>query len=200
MIKKILNQSVAAVLIAFVLLLFAGGTVAAESLPPVTNLSHFFIFPSEVKDNWFSKQVLNDPERGRSAFMFNRKTIVDEAGVRVSPSVSFIFELVPTPSDENKADFVVAYSVNARTRMTIPFKIDKVYAWADGLFSWQYAIGYKVRYNDDRLEHTVYWVHGLFVDNGRTYGVQVIMDSTTSVLPAVEPEFMAMLANIGSGQ
>lgn len=177
--------------------------VSAETSQDFTNLSSFFSLPPGLAENWSLVPIPANLPSGRSAFMYSRKKIIDNDGVSVSPKATFIFEQVPPiPANldaETLSNYVIFYSMNVRTRWTIPTKIDKVYGYGDNIFSWKKAIGYKARYNDG-IEHTILLVHGLFDDNGRTYGVQVIMDSTTSVFPKVESEFTAMLAHIGVGQ
>lgn len=179
------------------------GTASAESPQPFNNLTSFFSFPPALAGKWSLIQLPSDLRSGRGGFMYSRKAIVDNAGVSVSPKVAFIFEQVPPIPDALDAatvsDYVILYSLNVRTRWTIPTTIDKVYSPGDNLFPWKKAIGYKAHYNDN-MEHTIFLVHGLVNDNGKTYGVQVIMDSTSSVFPEVETEFIAMLAQIGGGQ
>ena len=195
MVKRIFHSYVTVIVVASILLLVTGSTALAESRQPFTNFSRFFSFPPEVKDNWSTRQVVNQPERGLSAYIFGRKTIIDEAGDKISPSVSFIFETV----DNNLG--AVEYSAQSRAKMTIPFYLDEVYTAADKLFSWKKAIGYKAHLMDrGGKEYTLYIVYGIFVDNGRTYGAQVIMECKNSVFSEVEPEYKAMLANIGGGQ
>lgn len=199
--KRIASVSTLAVTI--LLLLTTTGVVSAETPQPFTNHSGFFSFPLALTENWSLSKLPTDPRSGLGGFMYSRKAIVDNAGERISPKAAFIFELVPPiPANLDAAtlsDYVILYSMDVRKRWTIPTTIDKVYSFSDNLFPWKKAVGYKARYNDG-MEHTVLLVHGLFNDNGRTYGVQVIMDSTTSVFPEVESEFIAMLAQIGGGQ
>jgi len=195
--KKIFKIFVTALLLVSIINSCPSAMVFADQQLMITNLSAFFVFPSEVRDNWTSRQIKTLPDKGVSAFIFGRTAIIDGAGEKISPSVSFIFE--PVSNQQIAAEYAMAKATSIKS--SINATIDKVYEPDDKLFPWSRAIGYKLHYNEKNgKEHTVYMVNGLFAHNDRTYGVQVIMDTTTSVLPAVESEFTAMLTNLSVGQ
>ena len=66
----------------------------AKNMPMITNLSEFFTFLLELQDNWRICRLPRNSAQGISIFIFEHMMIIDEAGEKLSPTGSFVFEAV----------------------------------------------------------------------------------------------------------
>src|SRR6478609_4488787 len=117
-------------------------------------------------DSWFlaNKQEIN----GLTIYYFKRKPIED--------------------IDKN----MDAITYSALKRSKVSFEVSEVFTHENGKINYENAIGYKGKYVDKGLNHTVYVIHGI---NGKK-GLQFICDVTTNILDKVDGEFLTTLKSI----
>ena len=133
-------------------------------------------------DSWFlaNKQEIN----GLTIYYFKRKPIEDSEGRQIIPNISVIIE------DVDKNMDAITYSALKRSKVS--FEVSEVFTHENGKINYENAIGYKGKYVDKGLDHTVYVIHGI---NGKK-GLQFICDVTTNILDKVDGEFLTTLKSI----
>ena len=161
------------------------------STPPQENVLKkwrlAFAMPS---DKWVLVDANQDSNMPQAFITYQREAILDSKGIAVIPNIAFLYEKLDQEMD------VVTFSKEMRFRMGEKFgKIKKVFVRDDEpqLISLKHAIGYICEGKDSKgMDHTLIWIHSV---NERV-GLQVIMDVSTEVYPAVKGEFEAILRSL----
>ena len=126
---------------------------------------------------WVENAREFDKSRNKGMLMFKRETIVDSEGLEIKPVISIVYEKLPS-----SITTVSDYARIARARTS--FNVEKIESSKDSLL-------YYCNYASD-LEHKLLIAHMVFKD----IGVQIIGDSTTSVYPIVEKDFIQFMQSI----
>jgi hypothetical protein len=124
-------------------------------------------------------------KNGFIIYVFKRDPIIDSSLQNIIPNAAVVIEKIDPKMD------VVTYSVNKRGNAS--FDVTKMFIHGEGIINYVNAVGYKGTYKD-QMDHTVYVVHAINKDKG----IQIILDTTTETLPAIEAEFLQILKSIKS--
>jgi hypothetical protein len=135
-----------------------------------------FTLPNEHWQ-WHNRVEVNH----RTVYTYKREPITDSAGRNIIPNIAIIVENAPDEKD------VVAYSVQKRG--DVPFDVTEMFMYQDGKIHFQNAVGYKGKYVEGGIEHTVFVVHAL----NSHMGIQLILDATSEIFRQIEPEFTRTL-------
>jgi len=114
-------------------------------------------------------------------YTYKRDFILDSAGRKIDPQISFVIEPVDSTLD------IVSYSMYKRTN--VPFDVVSMFSHEDGTMKFEYGVGYQGKYFDRGLEHRIYLVHGIY----NKMGITLIMDTTEEIAEIVAPEFLKCL-------
>ena len=125
---------------------------------------------------WREVDRRSDPERGKGMVMLKRETLKGSDGVAIQPVLSVVFERLPKGIDS-----VREYAKFARQRT--PFQVLRIDESNNSVI-------YRCRYNNG-MEHRVTIAHYLFKD----IALQLIADTTESVLPQVESDIEQFISN-----
>lgn len=124
-------------------------------------------------------------KNGFIIYVFKRDPILDSADRNVIPNVGVVIEKIDSNTD------IVTYSVNKRASGF--FSVAKMFTHEEGTIDYINAVGYKGTYIDQAsVSHTVYVVHAINGDSG----LQIILDTTTETLPAIDAEFLQILKSL----
>jgi hypothetical protein len=130
-------------------------------------------------DQWFLANKVE--KKDLVVYIFKRKPIEDGEGHQIIPNLAVLVE------DAGDAKDFVEYSVTKRIQ--ISFEVDSVFTPQNGLIGFQNSIGYKFRYVEQDIEHTVLIVHAFHEKKG----IQIMCDATTDVFDKSGPEFIEAL-------
>ena len=161
----------------FLILFFLPLSVLAEEKIKKAKIS--FDLPN---DKWQPDQVLT--MKKLAAYIYQREPIMDSSGTEVSANISFIVEKVEKGMD------VMTFTEICKQRVS--FEILETITADDDRLSFKNAIAYKGTHSDKWGDHTIYVVHLI----NKRYGVQVVMDIMSELLPQVEDEFLKTLKSI----
>ena len=131
-------------------------------------------------DHW--KFVERQTHENTTVYTYKRDFILDSAGRKIDPQISFLIEPVDSTLD------VVSYSFYKRTK--VQFDVVSMFSHEDGTMKFKYGVGYQGKYIDRGLEHRIYLVHGIY----NNMGITLIMDTTEEIADIVAPEFLKCLA------
>ncbi|MFY0673107.1 MAG: hypothetical protein JXQ87_06865 [Bacteroidia bacterium] len=135
------------------------------------------------EEHW--KLAFNNKTDNFTTVIYKRNPVLDDNGVKVIPSFSFIVEPVVLGSN------VITYSAYKRSQ--VPFEVTKVISSESGELTLKNAVGYFGEYKDRTGNlHKVYVVHAICGDKG----VQVLGDITKSVESKLDAEILKMLKSI----
>jgi hypothetical protein len=121
-----------------------------------------------------------EEKNGFVIYVFKRDPIMDSSNRNIIPNAAVVIEKINPKMD------VITYSMYKRTNAA--FDVTKVFSHEDGTINYLNAVGYQGTYSDD-MAHTVYVVHAKNGDKG----IQIILDTTTETLAAMDPEFLQIL-------
>ncbi len=130
--------------------------------------------------NFMGKQTQNSV----TVYTWRRDYILDSAGRKIDPQISFILEPVDSTMD------IVQFSWIKRTK--VPFDVVSMFSHEDGTIKFKNGIGYRGTYEDRGLVHRIYLVHG--IRNGM--GITLVMDTTEELAEIVAPEFLKSLSTL----
>lgn len=176
-------------LIAFkIVLLFISTLTYAQELSFITysNIPIYFEIPDTSKWTCVQNELVN--KYNKYVLMFKSNPIQDSSGYKIQPVISFIVETVQDSTN------IISYSI--QKRMQINFKVLKVLKVEDGYFDFPNSIGYEGEYSNEEIKHKVFIVHMIY----NNIGVQIICDSTESVINVVEMEMKKFIKSVGINQ
>lgn len=125
------------------------------------------------------KLLTSQEEDQRGLVLYNRETLIDDNGVRAEPALSIVYKEAPT-GIKNLFEFV-AYS-----KATLSYKITNLSDLPNGVMVLSCI------YQENGIDHSLTIGH-LFEEG---LGVQIICDTTVSLLKAVEEDQRAFLRSV----
>ena len=162
----------------------------ATATSPETAIKKWGLTYTLPSDKWTLADFEEDPNLKRAIFVFKREAIIDGQGMAVIPNIAFIFEGLDQKMD------VVTFSKEMRFRMGDKFGTVKRFFVRDDepqLISLKNAVGYICEGKDSKdMNHTIIWVHTV----NKQIGLQVLMDVSAEVYPAVKGEFEATMRSL----
>lgn len=138
-------------------------------------------------DNWMPI----NPTRTKTSTIwhFKRLNTKDESGKKAFPEIVVIIEKVPLDMELTK----FSISKQKPYQNLKDYKAEKVFTDSDGMLRLHYAVGHKAYYVDaNGVNHTFYFIHAIKHDKG----IQIIIDTPTSLFDTLEDEFTSVIRSL----
>ena len=182
--NRLISSIVIGIVFAFAVSIACQTTVLAAA--PFTDIGYFFSMPNELKDTWTLDSSNVNPNNGKSQYIYNRKGIVDNAGRKIIPGMSLMFESLKQKMDLTLYAGILTTQLGQNAKAIV----DKVEPLNNTLV-------YKIRFWDKfHNEHTSLLQFGILQYKGEYYGVMAWLDGTTPVFPQIEGEMKKIVLEI----